>query len=278
MNYNYYRIEKAIRYLAENHFRQPLLEEAASAVNLSASHFQRIFTEWAGVSPKTFMRYMSLQKAKSSIHKKTTLFDAAYDAGLSGTGRLHDLFVKIEGMTPGDYKNGGRSLTIRYSIHESPFGDVMVASTGRGLCKISFLGDGREPESILREEFPNATIQKQAISEHKKALHLFKGDRTDIPNVKLHVNGTPFQINVWEALIKIPEGSVNSYSEVAKQIGKPNASRAVGSAIAKNPIAYLIPCHRVIKSTGEFGNYRWGSDRKAAMIGWEAARTNKDFE
>lgn len=278
MNYNYNRIEKAIRHLAGNYSRQPSLEEAASVVNLSESHFQRIFTEWAGVSPKTFIRYISLQKAKSSLHRNATLFDAAIDAGLSGTGRLHDLFVKIEGMTPGEYKNGGLSLTIRYSVHESPFGGVMVASTERGICKISFLGDGREPEDILRKEFPNAGIQKQSASEHSEALHLFKRDVSELKNVQLHVKGTPFQINVWEALMKIPEGSVRNYSEVAEQIGKPNASRAVGSAIAKNPIAYLIPCHRVIKSTGEFGNYRWGAGRKTAMIGWEAAKTYKESE
>lgn len=279
MNYNYRRIEKAIRYLAGNYSRQPSLEEAASAVNLSASHFQRIFSEWVGVSPKTFVRYISLQKAKTSLHQKATLFDAASDAGLSGTGRLHDLFVKIEGMTPGEYKKGGRSLTIRYSLHESPFGGVMVASTGRGICKISFLYRNRKPEDMLFDQFPNADIQEQALPEHGEALQLFKNDPTDTQNVRIHVKGTPFQINVWEALMKIPEGSVRSYSEVAEQIGNPKASRAVGSAVAKNPIAYLIPCHRVIKSTGEFGNYRWGSDRKTAMIGWEAAqRFNKESE
>lgn len=278
MNYNYYRIEKAIRYLTDNHSRQPSLDDAASAVDLSASHFQRIFTDWAGVSPKTFMRYLSLQKAKRSLNGKSTLVDAAFDAGLSGTGRLHDLFMTIEGMTPGEYKNGGRSLTIGYSVHESPFGDVMVASTSRGICKISFLGDNREPWDILRDEFPNATIQNRAASEHAEALHLFERDLTNTPNVKLHLKGTPFQIKVWEALMKIQEGKLCSYSDVAKELGNPKASRAVGSAVAQNPVAYLIPCHRVIKSTGEFGNYRWGPDRKSAMIGWEAVRTSKESE
>ncbi len=217
MNYNYYRIEKAIRYLTDNHSRQPSLEDAASVVDLSASHFQRIFTNWAGVSPKKFVRYLTLQTAKHALNNQATLFDAALNAGLSGTGRLHDLFVTIEGMTPGEYKNGGRSLTISYSVHESPFGDVMVASTSRGICKISFLSDKREPGSILRDEFPNAAIQNQAASEHTDALHLFEKNLANTPNVKLHLKGTPFQIKVWEALMKIPEGKLCSYSDIAKE-------------------------------------------------------------
>lgn len=275
MNKDYRRIEKSIDYLTGNYSQQPTLAEAAAIVDLSPDHFQRIFTRWAGVSPKTFVQYLTLQTAKKSLNNKATLFDAAFDSGLSGTGRLHDLFVKIKGMTPGEFKNGGQALTLSYSIHESPFGDMMVASTSRGICKISFLEDSQTPEDILREEFPNATIEHDEKAEHADALQLFGSDVFDKPKISLHVKGTPFQINVWEALINIPVADLRSYSEVASEIGKPNASRAVGSAVAKNPVAFLIPCHRVIQATGHFGNYRWGRARKAAMIGWERAQTNQ---
>ena len=276
MNRDYRRIETAIRYLTEQFPAEPDLEEVAAKVHLSPYHFQRLFTRWAGVSPKKFWRYLSSLRAKSSLSEGKTLFDTAHDAGLSGTGRLHDLFVTIEGMTPGSYKNGGRSLTIRYSVSESLFGDLLIASTDRGICKIAFIGD--EPATFpcadLKAEFPEATFLRQSDSFQQAALKFFSKEQSDPEDVGLCLKGTPFQIKVWEALINIPEGQLRSYSEVAEMIGNPKASRAVGSAIAKNPAAWMIPCHRVIKSTGEFGNYRWGSDRKTAMIGWEAAKVN----
>lgn len=277
MNHDYRRIEKVIRYLTDQFPSEPDLAEAAARVNLSPYHFQRLFTRWAGVSPKQFCRYLSSQRAKSSLAEGKTLFDTAHDAGLSGTGRLHDLFVTLEGMTPGSYKNGGRSLTIRYSVSESLFGDLLIASTNRGICKIAFNDDELSSSTYadLKDEFPESTILQESDSFQKAALKFFSKDRSEHEDVRLCLKGTPFQIKVWEALINIPEGQLRSYSEVAEIIGSPKASRAVGSAIAKNPVAYLIPCHRVIKSTGEFGNYRWGSDRKTAMIGWEAAQTFK---
>jgi len=276
MNRDYRRIETAIRYLTEQFPAEPDLDEVAAKVHLSPYHFQRLFTRWAGVSPKKFSRYFSSQRAKSSLVEGKTLFDTAHDAGLSGTGRLHDLFVTIEGMTPGSYKKGGRSLTIRYSVSESLFGDLLIASTDRGICKIAFIGD--EPATFpcadLKAEFPEATFLREPDSFQQAALKFFSTEQSDPEDVRLCLKGTPFQIKVWEALINIPEGQLKSYSEVAEIIGNPKASRAVGSAIAKNPVAWMIPCHRVIKSTGEFGNYRWGPDRKTAMIGWEKAKVD----
>jgi len=276
MNRDYRRIETAIRYLTEQFPAEPDLEKVALKVHLSPYHFQRLFTRWAGVSPKKFCRYLSSQRAKSSLAEGKTLFDTAHDAGLSGTGRLHDLFVTIEGMTPGSYKNGGRSLTIRYSVNESLFGDLLIASTDRGICKIAFIDEEQtsSPGSDLKAEFPEATFLRQSDSFQQAALKFFSKEQSDPEDVRLCLKGTPFQIKVWDALINIPEGQLRNYSEVAEMIGNPKASRAVGSAIAKNPVAWMIPCHRVIKSTGEFGNYRWGSDRKTAMIGWEAAKVN----
>lgn len=278
MNYNYHRIDNALKYISENFSRQPSLEDVASTVDLSASRFQRIFTEWAGVSPNTFVRYLTLQSAKNALTNGPTLFDAANKAGLSGTGRLHDHFVTIEGMTPDEYKNGGRSLTIRYSVHDSPFGDVMVASTERGICKISFLNGNRKPEGRLIAQFPNADIKEQAVPEHDEALQLFNNEATDVQSVRLHVKGTPFQISVWDTLLRIPEGDLSYCSDVAKKIENPKAVRAVGSAVGKNPVAFLIPCHRIVPVNGKFGNYRWGIERKVAMIGWEAVRTSEKLE
>ncbi len=277
MNRDYQRIENAISYLVENASHQPSLKDVASSADLSPHHFQRIFTEWAGVSPKTFLRYLTLQSSKKALTNEATLFDAANEASLSGTGRLHDHFVTIEGMRPDEYKNSGRPLTIRYSVHESPFGDVMVASTSRGICKISFLDGNRKPEDLLIDQFPNAGIKEHAVPEHDEALQLFNNGATDVQSVRLHVKGTPFQITVWDTLLRIPEGDLRSCSDVAKEIKNPKAVRAVGSAVGKNPVAFFIPCHRIVPVNGKFGNYRWGIERKVAMIGWEAVRTSKEF-
>ncbi|WP_345951501.1 methylated-DNA--[protein]-cysteine S-methyltransferase [Mucilaginibacter sp. PAMB04274] len=271
---DYKRIAQAIEYLKLNYKRQPTLDEAAAHVHLSPFHFQRMFKDWAGISPKQFLQYLSIEHAKSILREKqTSLFDAAFETGLSGTGRLHDLFVKIEGMTPGEYKNGGEQLHINYSFTESPFGTLLVASTPKGVCYMAFV-DEPEPDALakLRHNFPNATYHQLLDQLQQNALQIFTQDWSQLDNVKLHLKGTAFQLKVWEALLKVPMGGLSTYAGLAGILNNPNACRAVGSAVGDNPVAFLIPCHRVIRSTGEIGQYHWGSVRKNAMIGWEAAK------
>jgi AraC family transcriptional regulator, regulatory protein of adaptative response / methylated-DNA-[protein]-cysteine methyltransferase len=266
-------IARAIKYLEMNFKEQPSLEEIAKEVNLSPFHFQRIFTEWAGVSPKQFLQYLNVAYARKLLkEKQVTLFDAAVETGLSGTGRLHDMFIRIEGMTPGEYKNGGEKLSINYSFADTPFGSVIIASTEKGICYIAFFDDGALAFDELRNNFCNAKFLQRSDALQQDALQIFSGDWSKMTNIKLHLKGTPFQIKVWEALLKVPSGGLTTYSSLASIVNNPKASRAVGSAVGDNPVAYLIPCHRVIRSTGIFGQYHWGTSRKAAMIGWEAAK------
>ncbi|MBA3828226.1 MAG: methylated-DNA--[protein]-cysteine S-methyltransferase [Taibaiella sp.] len=272
---NYERIEEAIGYIKENFKRQPTLEDIAAHIHLSPFHCQRLFTEWAGVSPKKFLQYLSVSHAKALLGNQATLFDTAIDTGLSGTGRLHDLFVKIEGMTPGEYKNGGEYLLINYSYAESPFGNIIVGSTAKGICHISFADSEAQGLTALKQAFPNAVYQPMVDLIQQNALYIFTHDWSKLQEIRLHLRGTVFQIKVWETLLKIPMGMLSTYGTIAKKILQPAASRAVGSAVGDNPVAFLIPCHRVIRSGGEFGQYHWGSDRKAAIIGWEAAHTYK---
>lgn len=272
---NYQRIADAINYIKLNFKDQPNLDEVAEKVNLSPFHFQRLFTDWAGISPKKFLQYLSLDYAKGILKdKKATLFDTAFETGLSGTGRLHDLFMNIEGMTPAEYKNGGQSLSINYSFAESPFGDIIVASTSKGICFMAFADDREEAFKQLKLQFPNAKFTQMVDVQQQNALFIFKKDWTELSAIKLHLKGTSFQLKVWEALLNIPVGGLATYSSVASAIQHPKASRAVGSAVGDNPVAFLIPCHRVIRSTGEIGQYHWGSTRKSAIIGWEAAKVN----
>jgi AraC family transcriptional regulator of adaptative response/methylated-DNA-[protein]-cysteine methyltransferase len=273
---NYQRIAEAINYIRLNFKDQPNLDQVAEKVNISPFHFQRMFTEWAGISPKKFLQYLSVEYAKSILkEKQATLFDAAFATGLSGTGRLHDLFINIEGMTPAEYKNGGKALTINYSFAESPFGNILVASTPKGICHLSFADNREEAFSQLQAQFPNAEYHQMVDMVQQNALFIFEKDWSKLSNVKLHLKGTAFQLKVWEALLRIPMGGLHTYGLVAQNIQLPNASRAVGSAIGDNPVAFLIPCHRVIRSTGEFGQYHWGATRKSAIIGWEAAQINR---
>jgi AraC family transcriptional regulator of adaptative response/methylated-DNA-[protein]-cysteine methyltransferase len=272
---NYQRIAEAINYIKLNFKSQPNLDDVAEKVHLSPFHFQRLFTDWAGISPKKFLQYLSLDYAKGILKdKQATLFDTAFETGLSGTGRLHDLFVNIEGMTPAEYKNGGKELNINYSFAETQFGNIIVASTAKGVCYIAFADDRGDAFNLLKQQFPNASYQQVVDVAQQDALHIFKKDWSELSKIKLHLKGTNFQLKVWEALLKIPMGQLSTYSDISKQIQQPNASRAVGSAIGANPVAFLIPCHRVIKSTGEFGGYHWGPTRKSAIIGWEAAIVN----
>jgi AraC family transcriptional regulator of adaptative response/methylated-DNA-[protein]-cysteine methyltransferase len=274
---DYSRIAQAIDYIKINFKSQPTLEEVAEKVHISPFHFQRMFKEWAGVSPKKFLQYLSVEYAKSILKdKQVTLFDAAFETGLSGTSRLHDLFMSIEGMTPGEYKNGGEQLDINYSFAESPFGNLIVASTTKGICYMAFADDEELALADLQQQFPNAKYQQVVDMIQQNALYIFTQDWTKLNQIKLHLKGTAFQLKVWETLLKIPMGNLSSYAGIAQSIDNLGASRAVGSAIGANPVAFLIPCHRIIKSTGDFGQYHWGSTRKAAMIGWEAAQLSPE--
>ena len=269
---NYYRIARAIEYLKSNFQQQPSLEEVADYVHLSPFHFQRMFTDWAGVSPKKFLQYLSIEYAKRMLRGDRNIFDAAHETGLSGTGRLHDLFVNISGMTPGEYKNGGVSLQINYSYAESPFGNVLVASTAKGVCYMGFADDKDEALMQLRSMFPAATYNQMLDRIQQHALYIFTQDWSKLDQIKLHLKGTEFQLQVWEALIKIPMGRLTTYQQIASTVARPGASRAVGTAVGSNPVAFLIPCHRVIRATGALGEYMWGANRKTAMIAWEASK------
>jgi AraC family transcriptional regulator of adaptative response/methylated-DNA-[protein]-cysteine methyltransferase len=269
---DYNRIEKAIAYLKEHFREQPSLDEVARQVHLSPFHFQRMFTEWAGVSPKKFLQFLSVEYAKNLLRQRLTLADATFETGLSGTGRLHDLFITIEGMTPGMFRSGGLGLFIHYGFYDTPFGEVIIASTGTGICHLAFTLDREEALNTLRIQFPNATLVKQDDTMHRNALRFFSGDWNNLPQVKLHLKGTPFQLKVWQSLLQVPLGGVTTYANVAGNMRQAKAARAVGSAVGANPVAFLIPCHRVIRSTGITGEYHWGSLRKTAILGWEAAR------
>ena len=271
---DYYRIEKAIYFLGENFQRQPGLQELSDIVGLSEYHFQRIFQRWAGISPKRFLQFLTKEYAKKLL-QKSSLLDVSYETGLSGPGRLHDLFVSCEAMSPGEYKQKGKGLTIDYGFHPTPFGECFIALTGAGVCSLSFVEPARRKNflEIFREDWKNARLrlnQDQTKEWIKKIFASERSSRTEAINVLFR--GTNFQIKVWEALLKIPAGTVVTYKALAQMIGCPQAARAVGNAIGKNPIAYLIPCHRVIRGVGQLGGYRWGIVRKKVMLGKEAAK------
>lgn len=273
-NINYNRIAEAIDYIRGHFKEQPSVDLIAEKVHLSPSHFKRLFTQWAGTSPKRFLQYISLEHAKQMLQAdRVTIFDAAFETGLSSTSRLHDLFVNIEGMTPAEYKHGGKNLEINYSFAESPFGSLIVASTAKGVCYMAFEEDPQKAFDTLRSKFPNAVFERKLDLLQQNALFIFQNDWSKLPEIKLHLKGTDFQLKVWESLLKIPMGQLSTYGSIADRIGKPGASRAVGTAIGTNPVAFLIPCHRVIQSSGSFGGYMWGPTRKTAIIGWEGAQS-----
>ncbi|MES2890436.1 MAG: methylated-DNA--[protein]-cysteine S-methyltransferase [Bacteroidota bacterium] len=271
---NYQRIAEAIHYIQANFRNQPDLDEVAKKVHLSPFHFQRMFHEWAGVTPKKFLQYLTIDHAKAmlKVEDPPSLFDTAIESGLSGSGRLHDLFITIEGMTPGEYKNGGSYLVINYSFAESPFGEILVASTPKGICHMAFADDQELAFGELQRLFPNAEFRQLVDLAQQNALNIFTRDWSKLSSIKLHLKGTPFQLKVWETLLKIPAGRLSTYGKIAASLENPLAARAVGTAIGDNPVAFIIPCHRVIRSTGVLGDYHWGSTRKTALIGWEASR------
>jgi AraC family transcriptional regulator of adaptative response/methylated-DNA-[protein]-cysteine methyltransferase len=269
---NYERVEKAIRYLASHVQDQPTLEEVARHCHVSPYHFQRIFTEWAGISPKKFLQYLTVRELKEELRSAGSVLDAADRAGLSAQSRVHDHFVTIEAVTPGEYASKGDGIEIVYGYHDTPFGKCCIALTERGICSVAFAGRS-ESASHLSEDWARARVRRSDRETEGAARALFSGG-AKADRRTLLVRGTKFQIKVWEALIRIPFGHVAGYRDIAAAIGSSGAVRAVGSAVASNPIAYLIPCHRVIRSEGKIGEYHWGAERKLAMIGWEKARAH----
>ena len=273
---DYARVEAAIRFLEAHGRTQPRLEDVAEAVGLSPFHFQRLFTRWAGISPKRFLQYQTLAHAQRLLAERRSLLDVTLEAGLSGGGRLHDLFVALHAVTPGEYKRGGEGLVLHHGVHASPFGDFVLASGPRGVCGLQFVGEGGEAAALaaLQAQWPGATWVRgqRETAVHARAIFARAAGETPRAPLPVWVRGTNFQVKVWEALLRIPPGGVATYGDVAAAVGAPGASRAVGSAVGDNPVAFLIPCHRVIRQTGAFGEYRWGGPRKRAMLAWEAAR------
>jgi AraC family transcriptional regulator of adaptative response/methylated-DNA-[protein]-cysteine methyltransferase len=273
MTSDYQRIEQAIRYLSENFRQQPSLAQVAAQVGLSEFHFQRLFRRWAGVSPKRFLQFLTAEYARGVLQASGSVLEAAWESGLSGGGRLHDLTVALHAATPGEIKSRGAGLTIRYGFHPTPFGEALIAATTRGICALAFVQGSRE-EALARVRPPwkNAAFIPDQTATAALAERLFSRRKQQSGgNLVLHVQGTNFQIKVWQALLCLPKGSAAAYGDIAAAIGAPGAARAVGAAVGQNPVAWLIPCHRVIRKTGMLGGYRWGTVRKKAMLGWEAA-------
>lgn len=271
---DYQRVEQAIRFLDDNARRQPELREIAASVGLSEFHFQKLFQRWAGVSPKRFLQFQTAQAAKRILRQQGDLLDASYGAGLSGPGRLHDLMVNVEAATPGEYKRRGAGLAISWGVHASPFGDCLLALTARGVCALEFLqADGADGAlARLRAAWENADFAHAPRLTAPVAGRIFDPRLRRQAPLSVLVKGTNFQIKVWEALLRIPSGEITTYARLAQSLGQPQAARAIGNAVAANPIAYLIPCHRVIRSTGSFGDYRWGALRKRALLSAELAQ------
>lgn len=271
---DYQRIERAIEFLTDNFHTQPGLREIAAKIHMSEYHFQRLFSRWVGISPKRFLQFLTKEHAKTLLEKSINLLDVTYEAGLTSPGRLHDLFVTCEAVTPGEYKDKGEGLEIAYGYHATPFGECMLATTDRGICGLNFVqnDDRRQALASLKLRWENATLIDNPDATRPIVNRIFNPlvGQNSIP-LHLVLNGTNFQIKVWEALIKIPTGLVVSYEDVATHIGMPKASRAVGNAVGSNPVSFVIPCHRVIRKTAEFGNYGGGRARKLAILGWESA-------
>ena len=282
---DYARVAEAIRFLEENYLAQPSLDEAAARLHLSPAHFQRIFRRWAGISPKRFVQYLTVEHAKQQLANSRSLLDTAYETGLSGPGRLHDLFVNLEAVTPGEYKRKGAGMVIDYGFHETAFGECLLATTDRGICLLTFVDDGKTAETetvtaraaamdMLETQWSGARLVENPSATEPLVDRVFPvSGATGRRTVDLFVRGTNFQVKVWEALLRMPQGTVCSYGDLAQRIGQPGAARAIGRAVGSNSVAYVIPCHRVIRQSGIVSDYRWGSTRKKAMIAWEAAQS-----
>jgi AraC family transcriptional regulator of adaptative response/methylated-DNA-[protein]-cysteine methyltransferase len=280
LSQDYDRIERAIRYLQANYRRQPELDEIAGAVGLSEFHFQRLFSRWAGISPKRFLQFLTREGAKELLDRSASLLDTTYAVGLSSPGRLHDLFVTTEAVTPGEFKTRGEGLEIRYGFHPTPFGECLIGLTGRGICFFGFVETTRAAAlKLLQEDWSHAGRIEDAAVTRPLVERIF-AHGTDLVSAPLPVflSGTNFQIKVWEALLNVPAGQAVSYRGLAAALGKPSAARAVGNAVAHNHIALLIPCHRVLRGAGEFGKYRYGTPRKMALLAWEHAQQSLELE
>ena len=268
--FHYDLVAAAIRHIEKHADERPTLEKTAKAVGLSPSHFQRVFSQWAGVSPKTYLQYLALDHARRLLKERFTVLDATFETGLSSPGRLHDLFIKWEAMTPGEYARKGEGLTILRDWFDSPFGEMLVMATDRGICGIAFAAETGRDRALadMRGRWP-AAIHKQDGAAIRPWVDAVLGGAGE---VGLLLSGAPFQVNVWEALLRIPSGRVTTYSEIARHIGRPRAVRAVGTAVGRNPISWLIPCHRALRRDGALGGYHWGLPVKRAMMAWESAR------
>jgi AraC family transcriptional regulator of adaptative response/methylated-DNA-[protein]-cysteine methyltransferase len=274
LSIDYYRVEQALSYLQTNFTRQPSLAEIAASIHLSEFHFQRLFIRWVGISPKRFLQYLTKENAKELLANSRSLLDVSLQLGLSGPSRLHDLFITCEAVTPGEFKQRGAGLTIHYGYHHTPFGDCLLALTDRGLCGLAFAESGGTETLLadLRQRWGQAKLIADPAATAPYAARIFAlVSDPGGPPLQLYLSGTNFQLKVWQALLHIPTGELTTYGQIAALLGKPTASRAVGNAVGDNPIAYLIPCHRVIRQAGELGGYRYGLARKQAILGWEQA-------
>ncbi len=274
---DYERIARVIRYLDSHRTGQPSLAELAARAGLSPFHFHRLFSAWAGVTPKDFLQCLTLAHARALLREGESVLGASHAAGLSGPGRLHDLAVGLEAATPGEIKSGGEGWLLCAGFADTPFGACLIAESPRGICHVSFAGEGQAPEdalAVLQQDWPRARLRRDDKAARDRAAAIFRpaGAQPLAPSLRVLVRGSTFQVRVWRALLQIPAGALVSYGGLACLLDKPSAARAVGSAVARNSIAFLIPCHRVIRETGVAGQYRWGSERKRAMIAWEGAR------
>lgn len=270
---DYRRVEAIIHWLDEHHLDQPSLREVAACAGLSEFGLQRLFSRWAGISPKRFLQFLTLEHNKSLLRLSHSILSAGEASGLSSVSRVHDLFVTCHAVTPGEYRRGGAGLEIRYGFHETPFGECLAAASERGLCSLLFVTDGRAAtRAELEDQWPSARLVQEPAATRAYVDRAFSRTWSETEPLYVHLKGTGLQIQVWQALLRVPEGSLITYEELAGASGAPRAVRAVASAVARNPIQYLIPCHRVIRKTGAFGKYHGGPERKKALIGWESVR------
>lgn len=269
LNSDYARMERAIRYLDATRAEQPELADVAKHVGLSPAHFQRLFTRWAGISPKRFLQHRTAQVVKRLLRENHSVLDASYEAGLSGSSRLHDLIVNAEAVSPGEYQRAGEGLVVKFGFHPSPFGECLIAVTPRGICHLAFVNPVTRGETLerLKHDWPRAELRADQGATRAAVASAFpNGVSAKHSPLSLHIKGTNFQLKVWEALLKIPDGAVTTYGDIAASLNAPTASRAVGTAVGSNPVSWLIPCHRVIRASGELGGYAWGLDRKKVML------------
>jgi AraC family transcriptional regulator of adaptative response/methylated-DNA-[protein]-cysteine methyltransferase len=274
MKSDYQRIAQAINFIAANQRQQPSLDEIAEHLHLSSFHFQRLFSQWAGVTPKKYLQILTLAHAKKLLAESKPLLEVSNSVGLSSSSRLYDHFVQLDAVTPGEFKTGGAGMRVQYGLAKSPFGDMFIGVTPRGICKLSFVMDNNIDQQIkeLQRQWPNADLVKEASATAEIVEAVLAGKHPNKGPLSLYVRGTNFQISVWRALLQIEPACINSYGQVAAAVGRPKASRAVGTAIGSNPVAFFIPCHRVLQQSGQIGGYLWGETRKHAIHAWESAR------